>query len=514
MFPLSGILVKFFPPNKKIQFWILEMQRRVYGEENELGAMFKRNGRWESSIQKGRPRPLKKATGQISSVCCGFQENGGRILYDVEHVEYATPEASLVRELVLASRGCERLVEELFPPLLEDEVRFIKDGTDGRDSVTYATHENYLFDPSLLFEPGHHEFRFKENVLNNLVLFLISRIVITGGGGISADYLSFGRFLISHRARFINKTIAPSSHGASCPLISSKFDPLGEGYPYQRLHIPCGDPSVSEFTQYLKYGITALVLRLAEDGALPFSEGCLDPISTIKQVSDDTSCQKPLVRFPGGQSLRALDVLRAFLDRIKQRYPADDDPLEEAGETQDVINKTEETLDKLETDPMRLDRELDWVIQKKLMERYLAKLGMELSEFHQLFKHDFHKAKEILNVLRYVEQRYHELSPGNLWRELSRRSLVTRILTDEEIEIAKTKPPGWANPSHRNRSWARGNLVKKMKELNVGDRCVVDWTRVGIDVAPPHFTCPKNFELNDPFAWDLPEVNEFLETEL
>ena len=146
------------------------MQRRIYGEENELGAMFKRGGRWESAVQKGQPRPLKQATGQISSICCGFQENGGRILYDVDHVEYATPEASSVRDLVLASRGCERLVEELYPPLLEDEVRFIKDGTDGRKSVTYASHENYLFDRGLLFQAGRREFQFKENVVDNLVL--------------------------------------------------------------------------------------------------------------------------------------------------------------------------------------------------------------------------------------------------------------------------------------------------------------------------------------------------------
>lgn len=490
------------------------MQRRIYGEENELGAILKRNGRWESSIQKGQPRPLKKATEKISSVCCGFQENGGRILYDVEHVEYATPEASSARDLVLASKSCERLVEELFPPLLKEEVRFIKDGTDGRNSVTYATHENYLFNPSLFFEPSRHEFRFKEKVLSNLVLFLISRIIITGGGAISTDYLSFGKFSISHRARFINKIIAPASHGTSCPIISSKFDPLGEGHPYQRLHIPYGDPNISEFTQYLRYGITSLVLRLAEDGALPFPEGCLDPVSTIKQVSDDTSCQKPLVRFPSGQSLRALDVLRTFLARIKERYPADNDPVEEAKETQDIIKKTEETLEQLARDPMRLKRELDWVIQKNLMDRYLAKLGMELSELPQFFKHDFGKAKEILNTLRYVEQRYHELSPKNLWRELSRRNLVTRILTDEEIEIAKTEPPGWANPLRRNRSWARGKLVKKMKELGGDEGCFVDWARVTIDVVTSRSTCPKTFELNDPFTWDLPEIKRFLKTGL
>ena len=450
------------------------MQRRIYGEENELGAMLKRNGRWESSIQKGQPRPLKKATGKISSVCCGFQENGGRILYDVEHVEYATPEASSARGLVLASKSCEGLVEELFPPLLNEEVRFIKDGTDGRNSVTYATHENYLFDPRSCFEPSRHEFRLKEKVLSNLVLFLISRIVITGGGAISTDYLTFGKFSISHRARFINKAIAPSSHGAFSPIVSSKFDKLGEGHPYQRLHIPYGDPNVSELTQYLKYGFTGLVLRLAEDEALPFSEGCSDPVSAIKQISNDVGCQKPLIRFPSGQSLRALDVLWTFLHRIKQRYPADDDPMEEAEETQDIIEKTESILEKLEEDPMRLDQELDWAIQKNLMQRYLAQLGMELIEFPRFFEHDFHKAKEILNVLKYMEQRYHELSSRNLWRELSRRSLATRIVTDEEIEIAKTEPPGWANPSSRNRSWARGKLVKKIKELGGGERCVVD----------------------------------------
>ena len=76
------------------------------------------------------------------------------------------------------------------------------------------------------------------------------------------------------------------------------------------------------------------------------------------------------------------------------------------------------------------------------------------------------------------------------------------------------EPPGWANPYGRNRSWARGKLVKKIKELNGSESCVVDWARVSVDVATLHLASPGVFELNDPFAWDLPAVKKFLEAGL
>ena len=80
----------------------------------------------------------------------------------------------------------------------------------------------------------------------------------------------------------------------------------------------------------------------------------------------------------------------------------------------------------LETDPMQLDRELDWVIKKKLIETYV--------ESRQL---KWNSAKVMM-----LDLQYHNIRPElGLYYKLEKDGRVERIVSDDEVEHAMHHPP-------------------------------------------------------------------------
>lgn len=508
------------------------MDRRIYGEENELGMILRDpEGHYHSAYYQDSERRFhmkKLVISYLNKIIQkdNFQPNGAKIYSDREHIECSTPEASLVRDLVLAAKGCEKLLEEVFqPPSEEGQIILIKDNTDSSsDNVTFACHENYLchnflqriyISSKIASHSREEEVIFNRDFLANFLLFMISRIIITGGGVISVRKEDWGRFYISHRTRFLNKEAALESHQQFSPIINTKYESLMANPDYFRLHLPASDPNMSEFAQYLKYGLTGIVLRLAEDGALPFSGvGPEDAILTIKTINTDLSCQKPLILLTDGQKFRALDVLRIFLKRAKNLYPQDNDPEDVAAETLDILKKWEETLEKLERQDVSLTKELDYLILKNLMEKAIIKEGFTLSELPELLQKDPLKGEQVLTLLKYIEQRYHELSPKGLYRMMVQKNLVRRILSDQEIEIAKSEPPGFTNPQARTRSWARGKFIQWAISQEISYRIRVDWDKVIVLLSTsltPSLFYEKIIRLDDPFEWDKKEIREILE---
>ncbi|MGF2075955.1 proteasome accessory factor PafA2 family protein, partial [Enterococcus casseliflavus] len=63
---------------------------------------------------------------------------------------------------------------------------------------------------------------------------------------------------------------------------------------YRRLHVIVGDANLSEYTIYLRNGVTALILSMIEDGAIKKSLSLRDPVKAIKEASHDTTCRARL----------------------------------------------------------------------------------------------------------------------------------------------------------------------------------------------------------------------------
>src|SRR2546422_51348 len=92
----------------------------------------------------------------------------------------------------------------------------------------------------------------------------------------------------------------------------------------------------------------------------------------------------------------------------------------------DVLARWEHTLDGLAEDPMRLGRELDWVIKRQLIENYMAK----------------HALAWDASRVQMIDLQYHDIRPGKgLYAKLEEAEAVERIVTDDEISKAIYDPP-------------------------------------------------------------------------
>src|SRR2546425_459070 len=144
-------------------------------------------------------------------------------------------------------------------------------------------------------------------------------------------------------------------------------------------------------------------------------------VLAFRKVSRDLSCREP-IRLKDGRTVTAVDVQREFLD-LAQRYYRDREKEAWVG---DVLARWEHTLDGLAEDPMRLGRELDWVIKRQLIENYMAK----------------HALAWDASRVQMIDLQYHDIRPGKgLYAKLEEAEAVERIVTDDEISKAIYDPP-------------------------------------------------------------------------
>ena len=75
------------------------------------------------------------------------------------------------------------------------------------------------------------------------------------------------------------------------PIINTRDEPHADREKYRRLHVIVGDSNMSEYTIYLRNGVTALVLAMIEDGVITTDLVLRDPVKAIKEVSHDRDCR-------------------------------------------------------------------------------------------------------------------------------------------------------------------------------------------------------------------------------
>jgi proteasome accessory factor A len=90
-----------------------------------------------------------------------------------------------------------------------------------------------------------------------------------------------------------------------------------------------------------------------------------------------------------------------------------------------------------------VDREIDWVIKWKLIERYRAKHGLSLGDAR----------------IAQLDLAYHDIHRGRgLYYLLEKRGAVARVSTDLKIFEAKSVPP------QTTRARLRGEFIRKAQE--------------------------------------------------
>lgn len=449
------------------------MNRRIYGLENEYGIICTsdRRGGKALSIQNAVMYLFREIiSGRMYPDV--FLENGARFYQDIGcHPEYATPECDNVMDLVTHDKAGERIIERLS---ISAERKMRSDGFLGKISVfknntdtpgnTYGCHENYLMERSVSFR----------QLAAQLIPFFVTRQVFAGAGKVKPT--SRGRYAISQRAQHIREEISIATTTAR-GIINTRDEPHADREKYRRLHVIVGDSNMSEFATYLKVGTTAIVLRMIEDNFITQRLALRDSVRTIQLISEDTTCTRR-IELENGKRLSAVELQREYLECAKQYFEqTETDPI-----TVQIMARWEYVLTCLETDPMQLDRELDWVIKKRMIETYVESRHLK-----------WDSAKVMM-----LDLQYHNIRPDRgLYYKLEKEGLVERIVTDEGIEHSMHHPP------ETTRAKFRGRFVKLANERKI--LCGVNWSY--IQLYEPY---QKLFLSTDPLQAEYEEASRMI----
>ncbi|MST34783.1 Pup--protein ligase [Acidimicrobiaceae bacterium USS-CC1] len=442
------------------------MDRRIFGLENEYGVTCTLRGQRRLSPDEVARYLFRRVVswGRSSNV---FLENGARLYLDVgSHPEYATPECDSISDLVVHDKAGERILENLVVSaearLREEGIRGViflfKNNTDSAGN-SYGCHENYL-------TSRRDDFSHYAEVL---IPFLVSRQIYAGSGKVLQTARG-AMYCISQRAEHIWEGVS-SATTRSRPIINTRDEPHADAERFRRLHVIVGDSNMSEYATFLKVGATSILLRMLEDPSVVLRDMTLEnPIRAIREISHDTTCRRR-VRLANGREASALDIQQEYLGRAKRYQETRGlSPLEDR-----ALEMWEHCLEGLEKDPWSLDRECDWVIKHRLIERYRERESLPLT----------HPRVALMDL------QYHDVSrERGLFYKMQRKGLVERTCTDEDIERAIDEPP------QTTRARLRGEFIRRAKERRRD--FTVDWVHLKLnDQAQRTVLCKDPFKSRD-----------------
>ncbi|MHB8482247.1 MAG: Pup--protein ligase [Nitrospiria bacterium] len=451
------------------------MKNRIFGLENEYGLIFSPNGRIYL--------PLEKVLGYIfeglipnSWPSNAFLPNGARFYQDTGcHPEYSTPECNNLIDLVTHDKAGERLLETCLPEAekrlkeegLSGDIYIFKNNTDSMGN-TYGCHENYLMIREVDFW----------KVTEQLIPFFVTRQIFTGAGKI-LKISGRGHYFISQRSQHIHEKTS-SSTTSSRSIINTRDEPHADAEKYRRLHIIVGDSNMSEFTTYLKVGVTSLVLSMIEAGFGVTGLELDDPVKAIREISRDITLKKK-VKLENGKEYSAIEIQRFYLEKASEYL----DHGEASSEEMEILDRWRETLDQLENEPRGLAREIDWVAKLCLIENYMSRKECGWEDPR----------------VALIDLQYHDVKRNRgLYYLLEKQGFVKRLSTEEGVDRAMNIPP------QTTRAKVRGDFIKFAKEKNRS--YTVDWTYLKLNGY-----WEETILCMDPFSPTNRRVNELIASE-
>jgi proteasome accessory factor A len=358
--------------------------------------------------------------------------NGARLYVDHAHPEYSSPEVTNPRDAVVWDKAGERIMARACDLVTRipgaQPVNLYKNNTDNK-GASYGTHENYLMRRSTPFA----------DIVRHLTPFFVSRQVVTGSGrvGLGQDGRRHG-FQLSQRADFFEVEVGLETT-LKRPIINTRDEPHADPEKYRRLHVIVGDANLAEISTYLKLGTTSLVLSMLEDDALDLDLLMDHPVREMHAVSHDSSLRH-LVTLRSGRRLSALQMQLEFLEHAR-KYVEDRGDVDAM--TADVLDRWESVLSRLESDPMSLARELDWVAKLAVMQGYRDRDGLDWDSPR----------------LHLVDLQYSDVRPDKgLAQRMQARGTLLRITTDAEVDSAVHTPPT------DTRAWFRGECMRRYSD--------------------------------------------------
>lgn len=274
-------------------------------------------------------------------------------------------------------------------------------------------------------------------IRSRAMAFLVSRQVVTGAGTLHDD----GRFGLSERAESISSTIRTSVRQRSRSLFDTanilKRLFMNDGIVRsvtglfsrrQRLQLGSSDSNCAQTAEFLKVGVTSLVLDMIEAGFLDDAPRVLRPVKALKQISRDTTLRTRVAVADGG-AMTALELQRWYLRRAETYLSSERVASLESWE---IVRLWRTTLQALEHDPFSLVGRIDWVTKHVLMAD-ADTLG--------------HAARKKIDI------KYHEIGSG-YFAMLERRGLAPVRLSSRDVREAIFRPP------EDTPAWERGESIR------------------------------------------------------
>ena len=356
--------------------------------------------------------------------------NGARYYVDHGHPEYSSPECSnafdamvydAAGDIVLndAAACIRELWEQQVSVLAKHEpcppLKFYKNNVDGKGR-SYGSHENYLYSRHTNFEI----------LTQALIPFFVTRQVIIGAGrvGIGQESETPG-FQISQRADYFEQEVSLETT-LNRGIVNTRDEPHAPEEDFRRLHVIVGDANMSQFSNFLKLGMTSLVLDAIESG-MDFSHLRLKtPVEDIKAVSHDPTLQYEL-ELLDGQRMSAISILREYRASCEGRSDVD----------KQVLQLWGEVLDDLERDPLSTADRLDWTAKWALIRRFEQRGATPAK-------------------LQAIDLQYADIDPKtSLYHALVRKGAMRTMVSAEEIARAAVHPP------EDTRAYFRGRAGEK-----------------------------------------------------
>ncbi len=358
--------------------------------------------------------------------------NGARYYVDHAHPEFSAPECRDARQALLYDRAGEEILLRSMAAARQvlpegQELVVYKNNSDGKGN-SYGCHENYLLDRATPFG----------RIVAHATSHLVSRQVFTGAGKVGSELPGSRRdevpFQLTQRADFFEEEVGLETT-LKRPIINTRDEPHADAQKYRRLHVIAGDANMSEVQTFLKLGTTALVLAMVDDDALGDPVLFARPVPTMHQVSRDLGLDAPL-QLADGSTMTALEIQWHLLGRAREY--AESHGLDAVGEAvgDEILVRWEAVLSGLETDPMRLADQLDWVAKYRLFDGYRQRHDLEWSDAR----------------LAAMDLQYHDLRPSS---SLARRVGLERLTTDDQVAAAVHEPPADTRAYFRGRCLAR-----------------------------------------------------------
>lgn len=440
------------------------LQRRIYGVETEFGITCAGPDGPALTPDEASRYLFRKvvAWGRSSNV---FLRNGSRLYLDVgSHPEYATAECDSIAQLIAHDKAGERVLEGLIHDaqerLAEDniagQIHLFKNNTDSAGN-SYGCHENYLVRRQANFA------RFTDV----LVPFLITRQILVGAGMLTPSARG-PVYSFAQRSDHIWESTS-SATTRSRPIINTRDEPHADAELYRRLHVIVGDSSMAEPTTLLKLGSTELVLQMIEAGVSLREFALENPMRAIREISHDITGQAP-VTLANGRVVTAIDLQEEYLGKARDfvftQHPS-------STVYASVLDLWERCLRAIrEQDYGLIDREIDWAIKWRMIERYQTK--------HQLSLADPRIAR--------LDLAYHDISREHgLYNLLHQRGLVASVVAEVDILEAGALPP------QTTRAKLRGDFVRAAQQARRD--YTVDWVHLKLnDQAQRTVLCKDPFQ--------------------